>query len=322
MTLNWKEGPLAAVWLPVLNATEKVMGIPTDLLARQCYEESRFNPRAKNAQSGAIGLMQLLPKDFPGAGENPIKDISDGAAYDLTLFKRFNDWQLALAGYDWGPTILAKTIKNLKPHGGIKLVDLPPETQQYVEQIVRDVPVQGILCKTPSLPSLPATGVQPSPSPSAQSSDSSSAKSWFSRATSIFRSPPVPPLESPLAALSPPSVPISSQINQEDNAMSSPNTILVAAAPTLNVILDAIQQFGVDIGPDPEKWKITVLPSLQKLLSEVELQIPAVATAEGGQLQTLLNAKVRDLKTKLALAVQMKPGAIAPAAAAKPVVVV
>ena len=28
-----------------------------------------------NPKSGCVGLIQLLPKGFPGAGENPVKDL-------------------------------------------------------------------------------------------------------------------------------------------------------------------------------------------------------------------------------------------------------
>lgn len=96
------------------------------------------------------------------------------------------------------------------------------------------------------------------------------------------------------------------------------NSQLVAIKPALDNVLDAVNQFGVDIGPDPAKWEVTVLPAAQKLLSTVELQIPVVITAEGGQLQGLISAKVQELKAKLAAATapaadQPKPAAPAQA---------
>jgi hypothetical protein len=310
--MSWNSGSAAAIWIPTLNRAEVTYGIPKDLLARQCYEESGFNPEALNAKSGCIGLMQLLPKDFPGAGENPTKDIFTGAQYMEDLFggkKGFKDWQLALAAYDWGPGNLRKWQKAKGT-----FATLLPETQNYVSQIINDVPVQGVLCKTPSLLSPLPAGNPPSLSPSAPLLGSSSGKSLFSRVTSIFRSRPVRPSASPSAALSPPSAPISFPINPGVKPMSTPNPILVAAAPAINNVLDAIDQFGSDIGANPEMWKLTVLPSLQKLLSAVELQIPVAITAEGGQLQTLVSAKVAELKAKLAAAI--KPvGAVAAAPA-------
>ena len=93
--------------------------------------------------------------------------------------------------------------------------------------------------------------------------------------------------------------------------MTTPNPALVAIAPSLNAVLDAVNQFGVDIGPDPAKWAVTVLPAAQKLLSTVELQIPVVITAEGGQLQGLINTKVQELKAKLAAAIAPPPAAAA-----------
>ena len=141
--MSWRDGSAAAQWIPVCNTAETKYGIPVSLLARQCYQESRFNPDAHNPISSAVGLMQLLPEYFPGAGRNPSADIDKGAAYLSSLHKRFSDWQLALAGYDWGPTALAKWIK-----AGSILNNLPTETHNYVTQIVADVPVEGALCRT------------------------------------------------------------------------------------------------------------------------------------------------------------------------------
>lgn len=90
------------------------------------------------------------------------------------------------------------------------------------------------------------------------------------------------------------------------------NAVLIAAAPALNNVLDAINQFGIDIGADPEKWKFTVLPAAQKLLGAVELQVPVVITAEGGQLQGLISTKVQELKAKLAAAVAPPAAQVAP----------
>ncbi len=105
--MAWRDGALASQWLPVCRSAEIKYGIPTYLLARQCYEESRFNPKAMNS-TGAIGIMQLLPQFFPDAGKDAVADITTGARYLQSLYKRFSDWQLALAGYDWGPAAVAR----------------------------------------------------------------------------------------------------------------------------------------------------------------------------------------------------------------------
>ncbi len=125
-----------------LNAAEKINGIPHDLLARQCYEESQFNPEARN-ESGALGIMQLEPQYFPGAGNNPINDIETAARYMAQLHTEFGDWQLALAAYDWGPGNVRKWKANNRPFSA-----MPPETRKYVSQIVADVPVAGCLVQS------------------------------------------------------------------------------------------------------------------------------------------------------------------------------
>jgi hypothetical protein len=287
---DWKSN--AGPWLAVLENCEEGLGIPKDLLARQCKEESDFNPQALNKESGAIGIMQLLPKFFEGAGVNPTKDIRTAGQYLASLEKSFGNWQLALAAYDWGPGNLRKW-----EHAGSKWADLPPETQNYVTQIITDVPVQGALCKILSLQPI---GNQPSLSPSAPSSGSSSAKSLFSRATSIFRSHPAPRLESPSADLSPQSVPISFQINQGVNSMSNPNPMLAAAAPTL---ITAVQELKTCINTiltgDPMQIPLRAGPAATILVAQLQLLIPGLAVAETGVVQTDVNSKLDGLITKL-----------------------
>jgi hypothetical protein len=221
--VTWKDGKAAATWIPVCNAAEEHHDVPHNLCARQCFEESGFNPLAHNP-SGATGLMQLIPEYFPGAGQNPIRDIDTGVGYVRHLYEGtakqpgFRDWQLALAAYDWGPGNIRKW---LKAKG--TFATLPPETRNYVSQIIADVPVEGMLCKILSPPSPQPTGSLISPSSGAPSSGSSSAKPLFSRVISIFRKSPAPSLPLPSQASSPSSASISSLIVQpKEVSMSTP----------------------------------------------------------------------------------------------------
>lgn len=97
--------------------------------------------------------------------------------------------------------------------------------------------------------------------------------------------------------------------------MSTPNPVLVAAAPSIINALKAVEQFSLDIGTDPAKWVVTVPGALTKLLGTLELQIPLVVSAEGGALQAAVTAKVNDLIAKLTAATTTAP---APAVAAEP----
>lgn len=74
--------------------------------------------------------------------------------------------------------------------------------------------------------------------------------------------------------------------------MSTPNPALVAAAPSLIAVLNAIKQFNTDIGPDPTKWALNFPGAQMRLLGTINLQIPQLAVAEGGAVQNALNTQV------------------------------
>lgn len=74
--------------------------------------------------------------------------------------------------------------------------------------------------------------------------------------------------------------------------MSTPNPVLVAAAPSLIAVLQALKQFNVNIGADPTKWALTVPGAFTILVGTVQLQLPSVAAAEAGALQTDINTKI------------------------------
>lgn len=86
--------------------------------------------------------------------------------------------------------------------------------------------------------------------------------------------------------------------------MSTPNPILVAAAPSLIAALQAVQTFLTNIGTDPTKFALTVPGALQVLGGTLELQIPALAGAEVGAIQTALNAQING---KIAALQALKP---------------
>jgi soluble lytic murein transglycosylase-like protein len=135
---NVGEGP---TYLPYLNTTESQYGIPRDLLARIAYQESHFRADiisgAKTSPAGAVGIMQLMPQYFPGAGENAIADIATAGAYLAQLYNEFSDWQVAVAAYNDGPGNLKAVLAGTKT--------LPLETQNYIAGVFADVPVQGSL---------------------------------------------------------------------------------------------------------------------------------------------------------------------------------
>jgi soluble lytic murein transglycosylase-like protein len=144
MWLTEGEGPL---WVPTLNDTEDHYGIPHNLLARVAYEESHFRTDIilghTTSPVGAIGIMQLMPHIFPGAGVSPAADINTAGQLLFDLYNRFHDWQVALAAYNWGQGNVHH--EYAKDADKYILADMPDQTQNYVKQIVADVPVPGAL---------------------------------------------------------------------------------------------------------------------------------------------------------------------------------
>ena len=70
------------------------------------------------------------------------------------------------------------------------------------------------------------------------------------------------------------------------------NPIVTAAVPSLVATLQALQAFISNLGTDPTQVAIKFPGALQVLLGSVELQFPALATAEFGALQTDANARI------------------------------
>lgn len=74
--------------------------------------------------------------------------------------------------------------------------------------------------------------------------------------------------------------------------MSTPNPVLVAAAPALVSILQSLKGFVANLGTDPAQVAIKFPGALQILLGQVELQLPAVAQAEFGAGVAAADAKI------------------------------
>jgi soluble lytic murein transglycosylase len=116
------------------------------LLAAVIYRESKFEADAKS-DSGAIGLMQLLPDTAKGIALNTggsrfrVDDLYDpeinvryGSFYLRRLLRKYEDTRLALAAYNAGQ---ANVDRWLAADEGISF----PETRQYVDEVLelRDI---------------------------------------------------------------------------------------------------------------------------------------------------------------------------------------
>jgi soluble lytic murein transglycosylase-like protein len=145
---GWQAVNDGPVWVPVINQTENAYGIPPNLLARQAYQESRFRrPIIEGTQAspaGALGILQLMPHWFPSvnvpvpftAGDTQAQ-ITEAGKEMARLYAAFADWGLALAAYNDGES-------NVKDYlAGVRA--LPQETQNYVTQVLADVPLPSVM---------------------------------------------------------------------------------------------------------------------------------------------------------------------------------
>lgn len=102
---------------------------PWQMLAALCYEESHYNPHARSA-SGALGLMQLMPKTAKRFGLNdstiysPQDNIRAGVEYIAFLQKKYSfitdsaeNINFVLASYNAGPAHIMDARRLAKKHG-------------------------------------------------------------------------------------------------------------------------------------------------------------------------------------------------------------
>ena len=143
MNMDWLTA--AQPYLSLINGAEDHYGIPHNLLVRIAFEESSFLPEVINgtekSSAGCVGMFQLNPVYFPNAGKSIAVDASTAATLLANLYQRFRDWQVAVAAYNWG----GGNVHHEIVMDGPTLADMPEETQKYVTEIFRDVPIPGVL---------------------------------------------------------------------------------------------------------------------------------------------------------------------------------
>ena len=133
----------ARQWVPELKEIFKNEGIPPELVWL-AEVESSFNPAARSP-AGATGLYQFMPATAQRFGLaltpqddrlDPRKSARAAAQYLKILYRRFDNWPLALAAYNAGEGRIGRL---LREHDGLNFEDivehLPVETQMYVPKI-------------------------------------------------------------------------------------------------------------------------------------------------------------------------------------------
>ena len=108
---------------------------PPNLVKAMIDVESSFNPKAVSPKK-AKGLMQLMPGTASDLGLaekdifDPNKNVEGGSRYLQQQIKTFENEELGLAAYNWGPGNLQKVINKLK-------AEKIPVTWQNVQQVER-----------------------------------------------------------------------------------------------------------------------------------------------------------------------------------------
>jgi peptidoglycan DL-endopeptidase CwlO len=142
-TGRWEAPAKATPYLELFNRATAAYALPAGLLARVAQKESNYNPNAINRRSGAAGLMQWMPWIASKVGFDPFDPaaaIDRAGAEFKQLFRRFGDWRLALAAYNFGQGNLAEVLAH--PTAAIAAWGpngVPDETADYVQTIAGDL---------------------------------------------------------------------------------------------------------------------------------------------------------------------------------------
>ena len=106
-------------WWPAFEAAAAESGLPFDLLAAMCWQESTWLVGARSP-AGAIGVCQVMPGTGAFVARDLLREpglrLDDGAAnirigarYLRYLLDRFGDEQRALAAYFQGPSAVQRS---------------------------------------------------------------------------------------------------------------------------------------------------------------------------------------------------------------------
>ena len=129
----------------VLEEVER-RNLPTEIALLPMIE-SAYNPQAYS-RSHASGMWQFMPstgrhyglrQDFWHDERRDVLAATDAALdYLQKLHRRFGDWKLALAAYNWGQGNLSRAIAENRAKGlptSYENLALPPETRKYLPKL-------------------------------------------------------------------------------------------------------------------------------------------------------------------------------------------
>lgn len=135
----------SVMYAPFIEKVLEENDVPVEL-SYLCLVESQYNSRTIS-HAGAAGLWQLMPETARLMGLkvngsvderfDPYKATEAAVKYLKYLHSIFNDWGLAVAGYNMGPGRISNLIKDGKGSTYWELRQyLPRETQNYVPAFI------------------------------------------------------------------------------------------------------------------------------------------------------------------------------------------
>jgi len=127
-------GPTIADLKDLAQRISRVYGLPWDIVDRLIQYESGYHFDAVSP-AGAVGLMQLMPRFFPGVDHyDPKSNLEAGCNALQAHLEDFHwDYTKALAAYNWGTSNVLKAENAM---GGYWWLALPPETVPYIRRIL------------------------------------------------------------------------------------------------------------------------------------------------------------------------------------------
>jgi soluble lytic murein transglycosylase-like protein len=133
---RWSQSKIPAQYAATIAGAEAQFGLPSNMLARLLWQESRYRADIINGSTqssvGALGIAQFMPATAADLGIdplNPAQAIPAAARYLRNLYNSTGTWAKALAAYNWG-------VGNVQRKG---LDRAPIETQNYYKQILADI---------------------------------------------------------------------------------------------------------------------------------------------------------------------------------------
>lgn len=144
-------------YIPIFEQALDAYGLPLELKYLPVIE-SALDPKAKS-RAGAVGLWQFMlatgkrydlkVNSLIDERQDPYKATQAAARYLSDLYKIFGDWNLVIAAYNCGPTMVNKAIHRA---GGARdywtiYPYLPRETQGYVPAFIAANYVMNYYCE-------------------------------------------------------------------------------------------------------------------------------------------------------------------------------